>query len=106
RVMVNVSVNPTPQDLVPQPVHLCGEYTFSNVTINSLPGAQVKWYTSMTATTPIGGNVPVETGTYYVTQNFGACESQRVAYQVEQFPTLNVPVAAIQTFCGAGTVGD
>jgi len=106
RVEVNVTVNPTPPNLVPQPIHLCGNFTFGDLTINSLPGAEVKWYTSMTAVTPIANNVSVETGTYYVTQKFGICESQRVAYQVAQFEALATPVAAIQTFCGSGTVAD
>jgi len=106
RLVINVVVNPTPVDLVSQAIHLCGEYTFGNLVINNLPGTTVKWYTSLTSTTPIASNVPVATGTYYATQAIGNCESQRVAYQLSQFGSLNTPIADIQIFCGSGTVAD
>lgn len=106
RVLVNVTVNPTPIDLVSQPINLCGNTTFGNLVINNLPGTTVRWYVSPTATTPIDGNVPVSTGTYYVTQSFGVCESQRVAYQLSQFDALERPIAASQAFCGSGSVSD
>ncbi|RRJ92444.1 fibronectin type III domain-containing protein, partial [Paenimyroides tangerinum] len=106
RVQVNVTVNPTPVDLVSQPIHLCGAATFGNLVINNLPGTTVKWYVSPTAITPIDGNVPVSTGTYYVTQAFGICESQRVAFQISQYDALERPLASTQIFCGSGTVAE
>lgn len=106
RVEVVVTVNPTPVDLVSQDIHLCGTSTFSNLVINNLPGTTVKWYSSLTDNTPINGNVPVSTGTYYVTQAFGVCESQRIAYQVSQFDALDKPLASAQVFCGSGTVSE
>ncbi len=106
RIAVTVTVNPTPVDLVSQPIHLCGSTTFGNLVVNNLPGATVRWYVSLTATTPINNNVPVTTGTYYATQAFGICESQRVAYQISQFDALDKPLAVAQVFCGTGTVAN
>lgn len=106
RLMVPVVINTTPPDLVSQTISLCGSYTFGNLSINSLAGTTVKWYVSQTSATPIANNVPVVTGTYYVTQSFGICESQRVPYQVTQNEALNKPIAGVQNFCGSATVAN
>ncbi|RRJ92441.1 T9SS C-terminal target domain-containing protein [Paenimyroides tangerinum] len=106
RLSVPVVINTTPPNLVSQTISLCGSYTFGNLAINNLQGTTVKWYVSTTATAPIANNVPVVTGTYYVTQSFGICESQRVPYQVTQNESLNKPIAGVQNFCGSGTVAD
>lgn len=106
RLMVPVVINTTPPDLVSQTISLCGSYTFGNLSINSLAGTTVKWYVSQTSATPIANNVPVVTGTYYVTQSFGNCESQRVPYQVTQNEALNKPIAGVQNFCGSATVAN
>ncbi|WP_177761244.1 fibronectin type III domain-containing protein [Flavobacterium sp. I3-2] len=106
RVMVPVVINTTPPNLVSQTISLCGSYTFGNLSINNQTGTTVKWYVSQTATTPIGNNVPVVTGTYYVTQSFGTCESQRVPFQITQNESLNKPIAGAQNFCGSGTVAN
>ncbi len=106
RLSVPVVVNTTPPSLVSQTISLCGTYTFGNLSINNITGTTVKWYLSATATAPIANNVPVVTGTYYVTQSFGICESQRVPYQITQNESLNKPIAGVQNFCGSGTVAD
>lgn len=103
---INVTVSPTPVDLVSQDILLCGNYSFGSLSVNNQSGTYVRWYTSPTATTPLSNTALATTGIYYVTQSNGICESSRVPFQISQFESLNRPTAGIQTFCGSGTVGD
>lgn len=106
KVTVNVSVLSTPTQLNSQTLQLCGNYLFGNLNVGNLPGTIVRWYASLTSTTPIGNNVVVTSGTYYVTQGNGNCESNRVIFVISQSEALNRPDAILQNFCGSGTVGD
>ncbi len=46
------------------------------------------------------------TGTYYVSQKIGTCESTRTAVNVSTVQNLSAPSASTQTFCGSATVAD
>ena len=59
----------------------------TNQTIASLQpqGANIVWYATATATTPLASTTPLVAGTtYYVAQKNGTCESDRVAVAVIQ----------------------
>ncbi|WP_278636398.1 immunoglobulin domain-containing protein, partial [Capnocytophaga sputigena] len=59
----------------------------TNQTIASLQpqGANIVWYATATATTPLAKTTPLVAGTtYYVAQKNGTCESDRVAVAVTQ----------------------
>lgn len=45
-------------------------------------GVYLKWYATAEAGTPLASNTALETGTYYVTQSFGTCESARLPVAV------------------------
>ncbi|WP_177762458.1 fibronectin type III domain-containing protein [Flavobacterium sp. I3-2] len=104
RVAVNVIVNQTPIDLVSTDVLVCGYANYGSLQVGQLPGVTMKWYTSLTSMTPVSNTQQVVTGTYYVTQSFGICESNRVQIEVSAFEGLATPISATQTFCGSGTV--
>lgn len=104
RVAVNVIINQTPVDLISTEVLVCGYANYGSLQVGQLEGATMKWFASLTATTPISNTQQVVTGTYYVTQSFGICQSNRVQIDVVAFEGLPSPTAAIQTFCGSGTV--
>lgn len=104
RVAVNVIINQTPVDLISTEILVCGYANYGSLQVGQSEGATMKWFTSLTATTPISNTQQVVTGTYYVTQSFGICQSNRVQIDVVAFEGLPSPTAAIQTFCGSGTV--
>lgn len=104
RVVVNVVINQVPVDLASTEVLLCGYSSFGAVNVGQEVGAVTKWYASLTSTTPLSNNQQAVTGTYYVTQSFGICESNKVLIEIIAYDALPSPVAAIQTFCGSGTV--
>lgn len=45
-------------------------------------GAQIQWFNSPTATTPLSANTSLVNGTYYVSQLLDGCESTRKSVQV------------------------
>lgn len=104
KVPVNVIINQTPIDLVATNLLVCGYSNYGSLQVGQLEGVTLKWYASLTAATPISNTQQVVTGTYYVTQSFGICESNRVEIQVAAFEGLPTPIAATQTFCGSARV--
>ena len=83
--IVDVKVQEIAPPTVTQTTHtLCSG---TNQTIASLQpqGANIVWYATATATTPLAKTTPLVAGTtYYVAQKNGTCESDRVAVAVTQ----------------------
>lgn len=104
RVAVNVVINETPVDLVSTEILVCGYSNYGSLDVGQLEGVTMKWYSSLTSITPIPNTQAVVSGTYYVTQSFGICESNKVEIVVSAFAELATPIAATQTFCGSATV--
>jgi len=81
----------------------CNSATVANLTAN---GAGLQWYTVATGGTALAPTAALATGTYYVSQTSGGCESPRTAVSV----TVNaVPAptgAATQSLSSLLTLGD
>lgn len=80
-----------------------------NKTINDIVvvGNDIKWYNSLTSTTVLPVTQVLETGIYYVSQEVGGCESERLPVQITIHNTLP-PVSEDQMYCEGEfkTVGD
>lgn len=85
---------------------VCGGGTVSALMASGVTGSQIKWYDSVTSTTPLAGTQPLVDNTiYYASQVLGACESGRVAVLVD----INTAPAALTpqtiSICGSLTYG-
>ena len=104
--IVDVKVQEIAPPTVTQTTHtLCSG---TNQTIASLQpqGANIVWYATATATTPLAKTTPLVAGTtYYVAQKNGTCESDRVAVTVTQGTsgneTLNFQATNLSLNCKA-----
>lgn len=106
RVAVNVTVGVTPSAISLSNVYICGTSTISSIAVTSSPGATVNWYQNVNDVTPLANSTVLTTGTYYIAQKIGNCESSRSAVVVSTVQNLTMPTAnTTQTFCGNATVG-
>ncbi len=106
RVMVNVTVGVLPTAISLSNVYICGISTVADIKVTATPGALVNWYQNINDTTPLASTTVLTTGTYYIAQKIGNCESTRTAVSVSTVSNLTLPTATtIQTFCGSATVG-
>jgi len=107
RVAVNVTVSTTPASISLNDVYICGTSTVADINVNAATGATVNWYQNIADTAPLASTTVLTTGTYYISQKIGNCESARTAVNVSTIQNLSMPTATtVQTFCGSGTVGD
>ena len=93
--LVTVNTQPGAPNVGPQ--NVC-----SGTTVASLPtnGGTYRWYAALSDVSPLDGSVVLATGTYYVSQVSGSCESSRSAVAVNVSTGPNVaPIAG-----GAATV--
>ncbi len=106
RVVVSVSVGVTPAPISLNNVYICGISTIADISVSSTPGAIVNWYQNINDVAPLASTTVLVTGTYYIAQKNGNCESTRTAVVVSTVQNLTMPTAAtVQTFCGSATVG-
>lgn len=84
---------------------VCGNTTLNDLVVNKDPGATLRWYNSLQSMNPLAGTTVVSSGTYYVQQVVGGCESTRVAVSVQ---VINVSAPAMTSIatCAGVTVGD
>jgi hypothetical protein len=66
-------------------------------------GSGLQWYAASTGGVALASTASIATGTYYVSQTSGGCESPRTAVAVIVTVVPN-PTATAQTFCNSGTV--
>ena len=78
----------------------CISATVSSLTAN---GSGLQWYAASTGGVALASTASIATGTYYVSQTSGGCESPRTAVAVIVTVVPN-PTATAQTFCNSGTV--
>ena len=85
----------------------CGSATVANLTAS---GTNIKWYSTPTGGSPLSSATSlVSLAYYYASQDPYQCESPaRLAVHVfiNTTPTTTPTGAAVQTFCGAATVGN
>uniref|UniRef100_UPI003751EC87 LamG-like jellyroll fold domain-containing protein n=1 Tax=Flavobacterium sp. TaxID=239 RepID=UPI003751EC87 len=98
--VVTGTMSPAPLS-VTSPQVLCTGSTVTNLTAT---GTTIKWYNISTGGTALVSTTTLATGTYYVTQTIGTCESPRTAVTVT-INTTAVPTATTpQTFNNGATV--
>jgi len=95
--------------LVPAPTAsaqtACGNTTLNDLTVVKDPSATLRWYTSLQSMIPLAGTTQVSTGTYYVQQVIGACESVRIAVAVQVINVSTPTMTSIAT-CDGNTIAD
>ncbi|WP_190304163.1 Ig-like domain-containing protein, partial [Paenimyroides baculatum] len=84
---------------------MCGNSTLNDVVVVKDPSATLKWYTSLQSMIPLAGTTQVSTGTYYVQQVIGACESVRIAVSV-QVTSVSAPIMTSIATCDGNTIAD
>lgn len=106
RYTIQITVLPNvPAPIVTTQV-LCGSsHTVNDLTIGTVTGGSLNWYTSPQASTPLAATAQVYSGTYYVEQVIGSCNSVRVAVPVQVIP-VTAPALSNITVCSGTTIGD
>jgi len=66
-------------------------------------GANIYWYGFSTSDTPLANTTPLTSGTYYVGQSIGDCDSPKRAVSV-RILSVNAPFIAPINICGDATV--
>ncbi|RRA95419.1 Ig-like domain-containing protein [Paenimyroides viscosum] len=98
-----LSVNPP----VINPINICGDATVSSLPLNPTAGTNYKIYASPFATTDMGQNDPITTGTYYVSLVDNGCETGRATVYITVSARPNAPTGNItQTIVDSGVVQD
>lgn len=107
RFAVKVNVYPNAQ-LVTSHLAFCDVATINDISIEGYTSSQLKWYSSLTATTPLSPSQVLTSGTYYIsTFNYNLCESARKAVQIVVSNNVPIPVTnTLQAFCNNATVSD
>jgi len=81
----------------------CGSAT---VTELQPTGTGIQWYQDSSGGTPLTSTSAIATGTYYVSQIVGTCESDLVPVSVTVNAIPNAPDVTPLTFCNEATVGE
>jgi hypothetical protein len=106
RATIAITVNTTPVPVSPtQTFCQGGGSTVANLQATLVAGATVRWYASETATTPLASTALLGSGTYYVSQVLGVCESFRLAVPVA-VAVIVAPSPAPQQLCTGATVAN
>ena len=82
----------------------CASATVASLMATSTTtGANVYWYSFSTSDTPLANTTPLVTGTYYVGQSIGDCDSPKRAVSVKIL-SVSAPVINPLNICGDATV--
>lgn len=82
----------------------CGSATVGNLTASTTsPGATINWYSYSTSDTPLDATTPLTSGTYYVGQSVGDCDSPKRPVSIRILSTT-APVINPIAICGDATV--
>ena len=95
----NVTSSPSSNPLQ----QFCNSATVANLTAT---GTAVKWYNASTGGVALATSVPLVSGTYYVSQTLGGCESPRTAVSVNVNVVPAPTGAATQSLSSLLTIGD
>ena len=105
RTAVNVNVIqslPLPSATTVQT--FCGSATVGNLTATSTSsGAMINWYSFSASDTPLDPATPLTSGTYYVGQSVGDCDSPKRPVSIRILSTT-APTINPLTVCGDATV--
>src|SRR5690606_26094566 len=84
---------------------VCSNTTLNDLVVTKDPNATLNWYSSTQSMIPLANTTVVTSGTYYVQQVIGNCESPRVAVAV-QVNNVTTPTIASITICEGITIAD
>lgn len=102
-IQVTVSATVTAPTATFQTV--CGGTTLAELAVTKDPAGTLNWYSSLQAMIPLAHTTVVTSGTYYVQQVIGNCESSKVAVQV-QVTNVAVPTISVINTCEGLTIAD
>jgi Secretion system C-terminal sorting domain/SprB repeat/Ig-like domain CHU_C associated len=100
-----VQINSLPESPTASAQSFCNGATIADIVVTTGNGLTIKWFDAATDGNQLDDTTLLTTGTYYVAQNNGTCDSERVAVSI----TINNPTgptAAAQSFCGSATVAN
>ena len=100
--VVTGTMSPAPLS-VTSPQVFCTGSTVANLTAT---GTTIKWYNVATGGTALVSTTVLATGTYYVTQTTGTCESPRTAVTVTVNTTAVPTATSPQSFNASATVAN
>ena len=105
RIAIQVQVAGTVNAPIASFQTVCSGTTLNDLLVLKDPLATLEWFSSMQSMIPLPGTTAVATGTYYVKQVLGACESSKIAVQV-QVTTVTTPTITSVTACEGTTIAD
>src|SRR5690554_2887489 len=101
RVAVDVTVvgvsTPTAEETTQQ---FCDSATIEDIVVNHTTGANLNVYETATGGTALSAGTALFTGTFYIAEQIGDCESDRLAVQVTITQTPPAIAPATITICG------
>jgi len=95
---INLSATPAP---IIQPQTFCANATVANLVAT---GTNLQWYAAATGGTALDSIAILTTGTYYVSQTIGTCESVRTAVVVTISPQVNPTFTQIASTCSGSNL--
>ena len=84
---------------------ICNNSILDDLVVGKDPSATLRWYSSPQIMTPLANTTVVSTGTYYVQQVIGNCESVRIPVSV-QVVSVSAPAMTSIATCQGNTVAD
>lgn len=96
----------TPNDPTATTQTFCAGTTATALSASGAAGAEFNWYTSATEGDVISDDVILTSGTYYVSQTVGTCESERTEVEVIINTVLIPDVQPSQTVCTGSTLNE
>lgn len=95
---INITATPAP---IAQPQTFCTTATVADLVAT---GTNLQWYATATDGTPLDTNNALVTGTYYVSQTIGSCESLRTAVAVTITPQITPLFTQIASTCSGSNL--
>ncbi|MBW3520365.1 T9SS type A sorting domain-containing protein [Flavobacterium sp. NKUCC04_CG] len=98
RTAVVVTMNPKPVAPIIQNQSFCGSSVIGDIPLVPLTGLNLRWYNHNRV--EINGQMPLTTGTYYVSHYNATCESDWTAFEINIRDTPPALVLSDQFLCG------
>ena len=95
---INLAATPIP---IAQPQTFCANATVANLVAT---GTNLQWYAAATGGTALDTTTALNTGTYYVSQTIGTCESIRTAVAVTISPQVTPTFTQIASTCSGSNL--
>ena len=95
---INLSATPAP---IAQPQTFCNNATIANLVAT---GTNLNWYAVLNGGTTLDTTTALTTGTYYVSQTIGTCESVRTAVAVTISPQVTPTFTPIASTCSGSNL--